>query len=118
MFSKYIYIALAAVIAFLSFQVFFLKKSNEHLQEEKGQLTSRVEVLKGNIKTQNDAVDNLKKASDDLQKKLDKAGVENRKISDEAKKRQKIIDDFKIPTECPDKIEWFKIKLMEFANGD
>lgn len=116
--SKYIYVVLAAVIGFLSLQVYFLSSANKSLQKEKGELVTRVESLKGNIELQNKGIEALKKDSEEKQKKLDGIKIANGKIQTELSNRLKQIDDFKFANDCPGKINQFKQKLMEFGHGN
>lgn len=116
--SKYIYVVLAAVIGFLSLQVFFLSSANKSLQKEKGELVTRVESLKGNVELQNKGIEALKKESGEKQKKLDGIKIANGKIQTELTNRLKQIDEFKFANDCPEKLNQFKQKLMEFGRGN
>lgn len=110
------FVALPACI-FLAISVVSLKHTKASLLEKNGALEAEVATVRAEIKLQNDAVDQLKRETEEYKTKLGKAYAKNEESKKELTKRLAEIEQLKLPVQCNGKIETLKQELIKSSAG-
>jgi hypothetical protein len=108
-------LVIAGAFAVLAGLVFVRGKDIEVLQAQKSELATQLKSVGDSLEVQNKAVEALKQASIDQASRAEHAARNAQKALGVANARAETLALAKVPTACPDALEWLRLEVVKSA---